>query len=56
MEALDDLRPGRAEAEVLPAATELAASLAPKNGQVVGKIRTDMYRPVLEALGGPAFG
>lgn len=44
-----------AEAEVLPAAVELAASLASKNGKTVGKIRTDMYRGALEALRGPVF-
>ncbi|MFC9973998.1 enoyl-CoA hydratase-related protein [Spirillospora sp. NPDC127200] len=43
------------EAEVLPAAVELAASLAGKQGKVVGKIRGDMYRPVIEALRGPVF-
>ncbi|WP_067489983.1 enoyl-CoA hydratase-related protein [Actinomadura hibisca] len=43
------------EAEVLPAAIELAASLAPKQGKVVGKIRGDMYRPVIETLRGPVF-
>ncbi|MCW2889190.1 MAG: Delta3-Delta2-enoyl-CoA isomerase [Streptosporangiaceae bacterium] len=44
-----------AEAEVLPTAIGVAAALAPKNGAMVGKIRTDLYRPVIEALGGPAF-
>jgi enoyl-CoA hydratase/carnithine racemase len=44
-----------AEADVLPAAVELAASLAPKNGKVVGKIRSDMYRGAIEALRGPVF-
>ncbi|GAA2579392.1 enoyl-CoA hydratase-related protein [Actinomadura fulvescens] len=44
-----------AEADVLPAAVELAASLAPKNGTTVAKIRTDMYRGTLEALRGPVF-
>ncbi|WP_018657278.1 enoyl-CoA hydratase-related protein [Actinomadura flavalba] len=43
------------EAEVLPAAIELAASLAGKDGRVVGKIRGDLYRPVLEALRGPVL-
>lgn len=44
-----------AEAEVLPTAIGVAAALAPKNGAMVGKIRTDLYRPVIETLGGPAF-
>ncbi|MFG2000075.1 enoyl-CoA hydratase/isomerase family protein [Spirillospora sp. NPDC048911] len=44
-----------AEADVLPAAVELAASLAPKNGTTVAKIRTDMYRGTLAALLGPVF-
>ncbi|GAA0221391.1 enoyl-CoA hydratase/isomerase family protein [Actinomadura nitritigenes] len=44
------------EAGVLPAALELAGSLAGKDGRVVGKIRADLYRPVLEALRGPALG
>jgi enoyl-CoA hydratase/carnithine racemase len=44
-----------AEAEVLPTAVGIAAALAPKNGLTVGKIRTDLYRPVIETLGGPAF-
>lgn len=43
------------EAEVLPAAVELAASLAGKGGEAVGAIRAGMYAPVLEALAGPAF-
>ncbi|MEU5879607.1 enoyl-CoA hydratase/isomerase family protein [Spirillospora sp. NPDC047279] len=43
------------EAEVLPKAVELAASLAPKNGKAVGKIRRDMYRDTLAALHGPVF-
>jgi enoyl-CoA hydratase/carnithine racemase len=48
---------GRAapEEEVLPAAVELAASLAGKNGATVAKIRGDLYRPVLDALHGPAL-
>jgi enoyl-CoA hydratase/carnithine racemase len=44
-----------AEAEVLPTAIGIAASLAPKNGVTVRKIRTDLYGPVIAALGGPAF-
>ncbi|KAB2368819.1 enoyl-CoA hydratase-related protein [Actinomadura montaniterrae] len=44
------------EAGVLPAALELAGSLAGKDGRVVGKIRADLYRPALEALRGPALG
>ncbi|MWA04354.1 enoyl-CoA hydratase/isomerase family protein [Actinomadura sp. LD22] len=44
------------EAGVLPAAVELAGSLAGKDGRVVGKIRADLYRPALEALRGPALG
>ncbi|MBW8480999.1 enoyl-CoA hydratase-related protein [Actinomadura parmotrematis] len=43
------------EDAVLPKALELAAALAPKNGKVVGKIRSDMYVPVLDALRGPVF-
>ena len=43
------------EAEVLPAAVELAASLAGKNGKAVAQIRADLYRPVLDALHGPAL-
>ncbi|GAA4094504.1 enoyl-CoA hydratase-related protein [Actinomadura miaoliensis] len=45
-----------AEADVLPAAVELAASLAGKNGAVVRGIRTGMYAQVIEALRGPALG
>ncbi|TDB86585.1 enoyl-CoA hydratase/isomerase family protein [Actinomadura sp. KC216] len=45
-----------AEEEVLPAAVELAASLAGKDGRTVAKIRTDMYRTALDALNGPALG
>ena len=45
-----------AEDEVLPAAVEWAASLAGKDGKVVGKIRRDLYRPALDALNGPVFG
>lgn len=44
-----------AEAEVLPQAVTLAASLAGKNGEVVGKIRTGLYGPALTALNGPVF-
>ncbi|MEV5825456.1 enoyl-CoA hydratase-related protein [Spirillospora sp. NPDC052242] len=44
------------EDEVLPAAVELAASLAGKDGKVVGRIRRDMYRGTLAALRGPALG
>ncbi|MFV2177568.1 enoyl-CoA hydratase-related protein [Actinomadura sp. LOL_016] len=44
------------EDAVLPAAVELAASLAGKDGKVVGKIRSDMYRTALAALHGPALG
>ncbi|MFI0349665.1 enoyl-CoA hydratase/isomerase family protein [Actinomadura sp. 9N407] len=44
------------EDEVLPAAVELAASLAGKDGATVGKIRTGMYGPALAALHGPALG
>ncbi|MCW2912360.1 MAG: Enoyl-CoA hydratase/isomerase [Actinomycetia bacterium] len=44
-----------AETEVLPTAIRIAAALAPKNGVAVGKIRTDMYAPVIAALGRPAF-
>ncbi|MEU6751186.1 enoyl-CoA hydratase-related protein [Spirillospora sp. NPDC046719] len=44
------------EAGVLPAALDLAGSLAGKDGRVVGKIRADLYRPALEALRGPALG
>ncbi|MBX6766915.1 MAG: enoyl-CoA hydratase/isomerase family protein [Actinomadura rubrobrunea] len=44
-----------AEADVLPAAVELAASLAGKNGAVVRGIRTGMYARVIEALRGPVL-
>jgi enoyl-CoA hydratase/carnithine racemase len=44
------------EDEVLPAARELAASLAGKNGEAVGRIRAGMYGPALAALHGPALG
>ncbi|QKG26632.1 enoyl-CoA hydratase-related protein [Actinomadura verrucosospora] len=44
------------EAGVLPAALELAGSLAGKDGRVVGRIRADLFRPALEALRGPALG
>lgn len=39
-----------AEADVVPAAVELAAALAPKRGEIITRIRSVMYRPVLEAL------
>jgi enoyl-CoA hydratase/carnithine racemase len=38
------------ETEVVSAAVALAASLAAKDGGTIAKIRTEMYRPVLEAL------
>jgi Delta3-Delta2-enoyl-CoA isomerase len=41
-----------AEDEVLAQAVALAAPLAAKNGGTVATIRTEMYRPVLAALGG----
>jgi Delta3-Delta2-enoyl-CoA isomerase len=41
------------EAEVLPAALDLAASLAGKDGAAVRRIRTGMYGPVIESLTGP---
>ncbi|MGK5553527.1 enoyl-CoA hydratase-related protein [Actinomadura kijaniata] len=44
-----------AEADVLPTAVRTAAELAPKDGEVVGKIRSDMYRATIEALRGPVF-
>jgi enoyl-CoA hydratase/carnithine racemase len=44
-----------AEADVLPAAIAIAASLAAKNGAALGKIRMDLYGPVIAALTGPAF-
>ncbi|TDC49876.1 enoyl-CoA hydratase/isomerase family protein [Actinomadura sp. KC345] len=44
-----------AEDEVLPAAVAWAASMAGKNGGTVGKIRADLYRPVLDALNGPVL-
>jgi enoyl-CoA hydratase/carnithine racemase len=44
------------EAGVLPAAIETAAALAGKDGTVVGKIRTDLFRPAIEALRGPVLG
>ncbi|WUH96379.1 enoyl-CoA hydratase-related protein [Spirillospora sp. NBC_00431] len=50
------VRSAVAEDEVLPTAVELAASMAAKDGRVVAKIRTDMYRTVLTALNGPALG
>lgn len=43
------------EEEVLAAAVELAAASAGRNGGTVAKIRTDLYRPVLDALHGPAL-
>lgn len=43
------------EAEVLPEAVALAASLAGKSGTVTGKIRTGLYGPALAALNGPVF-
>ncbi|MFB4307742.1 enoyl-CoA hydratase-related protein [Actinomadura sp. GTD37] len=45
-----------AEDEVLPAAVGLAAASAGRNGTTVAKIRGDLYRPVLDALHGPALG
>ncbi|MBC6458190.1 enoyl-CoA hydratase/isomerase family protein [Actinomadura sp. HBU206391] len=42
------------EAEVLPRAVELAASLAGKDGATVGKIRTGLYGAVIETLTDPA--
>jgi enoyl-CoA hydratase/carnithine racemase len=56
-QALDAGIVGRtaAEADVLPAAVELAASLAGKDGSVVATIRKDLYRGVLGALHGPAL-
>ncbi|TDD39463.1 enoyl-CoA hydratase/isomerase family protein [Actinomadura sp. KC06] len=50
------VRRAAAEDEVLPAAVELAASLAGKDGRIVAKIRTGMYRTALDALNGPALG
>ncbi|MFA1548036.1 enoyl-CoA hydratase/isomerase family protein [Actinomadura chokoriensis] len=41
--------------EVLPAAVELAAASAGRNGKTVARIRADLYRPVLDALHGPAL-
>jgi enoyl-CoA hydratase/carnithine racemase len=38
------------EAEVVSAATGLAAPLAAKDGATIAKIRAEMYAPVLEAL------
>jgi enoyl-CoA hydratase/carnithine racemase len=43
------------EAEVLPKATALAASLAGKDGAVVARIRKGLYGPAIEALNGPVF-
>jgi enoyl-CoA hydratase/carnithine racemase len=39
-----------AEADVTSAAIALAAPLAAKDGGTIAKIRTEMYRPVLDAL------
>ncbi|MFC4907898.1 enoyl-CoA hydratase/isomerase family protein [Actinomadura gamaensis] len=44
-----------AEADVLPAAVELAASLAGKDGATVKAIRTGLYKPAIAALRGPAL-
>ncbi|MFF4239472.1 enoyl-CoA hydratase/isomerase family protein [Actinomadura geliboluensis] len=44
-----------AEDEVLPAAVELAAAAAGRGGRTVARIRADLYRPVLDALHGPAL-
>ncbi|MCP2338312.1 enoyl-CoA hydratase-related protein [Actinomadura rupiterrae] len=44
-----------AEADVLPAAIGLAASLAGKDGRTVKAIREGMYRPAIAALRGPAL-
>ncbi|MFD0687027.1 enoyl-CoA hydratase-related protein [Actinomadura fibrosa] len=44
-----------AEAEVVPVATGVAAELAAKDGAIVGRIRRDMYGPVLAALDGPVL-
>lgn len=41
-----------AEPQVLPAALDLAAPLAAKDGRTVGRIRAEIYGPVLAALGG----
>ncbi|MEV4258305.1 enoyl-CoA hydratase-related protein [Spirillospora sp. NPDC049652] len=43
------------EAGVLPAAIELAASLAAKNGGTVKAIRVGMYKGTIAALRGPAL-
>lgn len=43
------------EEEVLPAAVARAAGQAGKTGTSVARIRTDMYRGVLDALRGPVF-
>jgi hypothetical protein len=40
---------------VLPTALGIAAGLAPKSGAAMARIRTDLYRPVMEALTRPAF-
>ncbi|POM24012.1 Carnitinyl-CoA dehydratase [Actinomadura rubteroloni] len=44
-----------AEADVLPAAVERAASLAGKDGSVVASIRKYLYRDLLAALRGPVL-
>jgi enoyl-CoA hydratase/carnithine racemase len=44
-----------AEEQVLPTALGIAAGLAPKSGTAMGRIRTDLYQPVMEALARPAF-
>ncbi|MCW2937275.1 MAG: Enoyl-CoA hydratase/isomerase, partial [Actinomycetia bacterium] len=49
------VRQAAPEAEVLPAAVALAASLAGKNGRTMGKIRGDMYGAAIAALDGPVF-
>jgi Delta3-Delta2-enoyl-CoA isomerase len=49
------VRQAAPEAEVLPAAVALAASLASKNGRTMGKIRGDMYGAAIAALNGPVF-
>jgi enoyl-CoA hydratase/carnithine racemase len=41
--------------ELLPAATELARSLAPKAGRTLRTIRTTMYRHAIDLLGEPAM-
>jgi len=44
------------EADVLPAAIEMAAVQAGKDGSVVGGIRADLYATVIGTLRGPALG